>query len=272
MTKPSVILLGSKPGAVVAFNLLQQLGWNIRCVVVSDSSKYSWIPCDSLEQVATKNNIQVLKSQDEVDTSQKVDFIISYMYRSLVKSSVCNMALKAALNFHAGPLPQFGGWAFYNIAILENETEYGCTCHYMDNNFDTGPILRVNKFKIDSSLETAVTLERKTQVEMVKLFHFFCDLVESGEDLPLEHQQKHEMRYMTYEEFSKLKEIPANADEETKQRYARAFWYPPYECAYILSNGVKLEIVPNIVKENLAYQYHKHDFKYLTDALVGLVP
>jgi methionyl-tRNA formyltransferase len=45
--------------------------------------------------------------------------------------------------------------AFYNLAILENAEEYGCTCHYVDNNFDTGALLKINTFKVNSQYETA---------------------------------------------------------------------------------------------------------------------
>ncbi len=96
-----------------------------------------------------------------------MDFVISYMYRHLVKGDVIAMAKQAAVNFHAGPLPAYGGWAFYNVAILENASEYGCTCHYMDEGFDTGPIFKVRNFPINTSLETACSLERKTQREMI---------------------------------------------------------------------------------------------------------
>jgi hypothetical protein len=60
------------------------------------------------------------------------------------------------------------------------------------------------------------------------------------------------MRYMTREQFDALKAIPADADDETVQRYARAFWYPPYECAHVRVGASKVEVVPRIAKEGLA--------------------
>jgi methionyl-tRNA formyltransferase len=170
------------------------------------------------------------------------------------------MARKAALNFHAGPLPEFGGWAFYNIAILEDSPEYGCTCHHMDEGFDTGPLLEVRRFPIVASQETAVSLERKTQEEMIRLFVDFCSLAESGEPLPCNKQDSKKSRYLTREEFQYMKRIPANADAETIDRYARAFWYPPYECAYTVLNNTRVEVVPTIARKQLAITLHKDDF------------
>jgi len=202
-----------------------------------------------------------------LDKNQKVDFVISYMFRFLVKEDVCSLAKRAAVNFHAGPLPKYGGWAFYNLAILEDAKEYGCTCHYMDNNFDTGALLKVNTFKINAKNETAISLERKTQEEMVRLFNDFCILVESNEALPCTIQNPEEMRYLSFKEFDKLKEIPINADEETVQRYARAFWYPPYDCAYIKLNNTIVEVVPNIAKEEIAKKFHEDDLLSLYNVL-----
>lgn len=185
--KPSVILLGSKPGSVVALSILLKKEWDIKYVVVSKSINHPWIGGKTLTELAQDNNIKVI-AQSEIPRDESTDFVISYMYRHLVKTDVIAMAKRAAVNFHAGPLPGYGGWAFYNIAILENASEYGCTCHYMDNGFDTGPILKVRRFPVDTSLETACSLEKKTQQEMIKLFIDFCNIVEMQETLPLENK------------------------------------------------------------------------------------
>lgn len=267
MEKPSVILLGSKPGSVVVLNMMIELGWDIKGVVISDKFEYSWIPGLTLAEKAKNNNIKVFTDQNQLNQDEKVDFVISYMYRFLVKEQVCKLATKAAVNFHAGPLPKYGGWAFYNLAILENAEEYGCTCHYMDNNFDTGALLKVKTFKINAQSETAISLERKTQEEMIRLFNDFCMLVENNNILPYQEQNPDEMRYLSFAEFDKLKEIPIDADEETAQRYARAFWYPPYDCAYVKLNNTKVEVIPNIVKEGIAKTLHENDLNSLLKVL-----
>lgn len=256
--KPSAILLGSKPGAAVALSVLLNRGWKVKYVVISKSVSHPWISGQTLAELAQDNNIAVI-TQSEIPRDESIDFVISYMFRHLVKADVISMADRAAVNFHAGPLPCYGGWAFYNVAILENASEYGCTCHYLDEGFDTGPIFKVRKFAIDASLETACSLERRTQQEMIKLFVDFCNIVESQETLPFERQDKTKFRYLSKPEFEALKRIPPDADEETIQRYARAFWFPPYECAYTLIGETKGEIIPAITKNELARLIHLDD-------------
>jgi methionyl-tRNA formyltransferase len=266
MSKPSAILLGSKPGSVVALSVMLERGWDVRGVVVSPKFSYPWLPGPTPAEFAASRGVRVFTAQDQLPPGEAADFVISYMFRYRVKPEALRLARRAALNFHAGPLPEFGGWAFYNVAILENSPEYGCTCHYMDEGFDTGALFKVRRFPIDASQETAYSLERKAQGEMVRLFRDFCRIAETGEDLPREEQDRGRMRYMNREEFEALKAIPDGADDETVQRYARAFWYPPYDCAYTLAGGVKVEVIPRAVKEHVASLLHADDLEGLRAA------
>jgi methionyl-tRNA formyltransferase len=261
--KNSAILLGSKPGSVIALSILLERSWDVKSVVTTPKYDNSWIEGINLEQYAISKGIEVFHDQKDLKKESTVDFVISYMYRNLVIEPVRKLARRGAINFHAGPLPRFGGWAFYNIAILENVNEYGCTCHYMDSGFDTGPIFKIRKFRINPSLETAVSLERRAQEEMIKLFHDFCIISETNDKLPLYNQEQNEFRYMKKEEFEKMKQIPDDADEEMIDRYARSFWYPPYECAYIKKGNINIEVIPKCVKENIASLIHLNDLDSL---------
>jgi len=255
--KKTAIILGSKPASVAALLILIKRGWEIKEVVAS-ISQAEWLPNPSLYQAAKKLGIPVVEKQRDL-TTKNVDLVISYMCRTLVREDTLKRG-RYALNFHAGPLPQYGGWAFYNVAILENASEYGCTCHVMDNNFDTGPIVKVRRFSINPKTETAFSLEKKAQMEMLFLFDEIIAQYEHTDTLPTEPQDVTKIRYMKVEEFMKLKEIPYNATPEDIDRIARAFWYPPYDLAYIvLPSGQKIEVIPEIVKEDIASRYHTED-------------
>ena len=265
-SRPSVILMGSKPGSVVALSLLLEHGWIVRHVVVSREIVHPWIQGPTLADEAQRQGLSVV-TQKELPRDDQVDFVISYMYRHLVRPDVLRLVDRAALNFHAGPLPEFGGWAFYNVAILENASQYGCTCHYMDESFDTGPLLKVDRFPIDASEETAWSLERKAQAQMIRLFAEFLEMAESGAPLPKEEQDPSRHRYMTRDEFEQLKEIPADADAKTIERHARAFWYPPYEGAHVKLGDTKVEVIPSIVKEDVASLLQHDSLDYLKSAV-----
>ena len=259
------ILLGSKPASVVALLLLLKQGWTVKEVVASPDQA-SWLPTPSLYNVANKLGIRTVVKQSLLE-STGVDLVISYMCRSLVKKGTLQRG-KYALNFHAGPLPEFGGWAFYNVAILEDAPEYGCTCHIMDEGFDTGPLVKVRRFGINPRLETALSLEKKAQTEMILLFREVISAYEISGEITSTNQDRERMRYLNAEQFAKMKQIPPEAMPEDADRIARAFWYPPYDMAYyLLPNGTKLEVIPQIAKNDVATKLQYNDL----DDLLGAV-
>ena len=264
MHSKSAIFLGTKPAAAIALQILVGRGWDIKGVVTPLEDLHPWVSGPKVAEVAELNNIPVYQDQVSLNAhSLKADLVISYMYRSLVKPETINSAKVAALNFHPAPLPYFGGWAFYNVAIIEDVVSYGPTCHYMDEDFDTGPILKVDRFEVDASRETAVSLERKTQISMLNLFKEVVGMVEQNIQLPIEYQKDSEMRYFNKKEFESLKRIPRTATADVIDKFARAFWYPPYKGAYLELDCGKVEIVPEIVKEDIARHYHYDDYEIL---------
>lgn len=244
----SAIILGSKPGSVVALMALIRMGWDVKSVVAScDESSPGGVP--TLCEAARGLSIPVHKSQAEI-SFEKVDLVISYMCRFRVSQKVISMG-RYALNFHAGPLPEFGGWAFYNVAILEGANEYGCTCHILEDGFDEGEIIEVSRFSIDASQETALSLERKAQIQMIRLFVEVICRYEAQGFLSSSPQDMEKFRYMTKPEFEKLKEIGKGASPEEIDRVSRAFWFPPHPGAFFtLDNGSRVESVPLLVRDS----------------------
>lgn len=267
--KPSVILLATKPASVVVLQKMLKAGWNIKAVVTPSTYDQSWMQPPYLADLARQHDIPVYEKQDDLPGDQ-VDFVVSYMFRYLVKPHVIGRATIAALNFHPAPLPEYGGFAFYNVAILERCKQYGATCHHLDAGFDTGDLVKVRLFDIDSEIETAVSLERRTQEEMLILFDDFMAMAESGEPMPSIPQDPAKHRYMTCEQFEKLKIVDQRTvSAEEIQRVARAFWYPPYGCAYIAGpEETRIQIVPDMVLRGLGEMIHSNDYTRLSACLL----
>ncbi len=120
MAKPSVIFMGSKPGAVVALNHLYEQGWAIKAVCVSGTVSHPWYPEPDLKMAAKALGLPVFKQSELGQIVGEVDVVISYMFRHLVKPEIASKATKAAVNFHAAPLPEYGAgapiiWRFWKI-------------------------------------------------------------------------------------------------------------------------------------------------------------
>jgi methionyl-tRNA formyltransferase len=265
VSAPSIVLFGSKPASVVALSILIERGWDVRHVVVARNFDLSWYGGESVEELATQHGVPVVE-QAELPR-EAVDYVVSYQFRNLVQPDVLALAQRAALNFHAAPLPEFGGFAFYNVAILEDVSEYGVSCHHMEEEFDTGPLVKVRRFPIEARLETAYSLEARAQEEMLRLFVEVCEMAESDRPLPAEPQDPSRSRYFDRQRMEALKKIPAGAGEDTVDRYARAFWYPPYECAFVEMNGARVEVVPALARRQLGPVLHTNDLERLRRAI-----
>ena len=96
----------------------------------------------------------------------------------------------------------------------------------MDENFDSGPLVKVRRFAINPREETALSLEKKAQTEMILLFREVISAYEFAGKITSVDQDPQRMRYLNAEQFVKMKQTMAATPEEV-DRIARAFWYPP---------------------------------------------
>jgi len=76
----------------------------------------------------------------------KADFIILAGYMKLVPAALVRAYHQAILNIHPGLLPSFGGKGFYGSRVHQGVIRSGArfsgpTVHFVDEGYDTGPIL-----------------------------------------------------------------------------------------------------------------------------------
>lgn len=93
--------------------------------------------------------------------SLKPDLIISLRGRTLVPPEVFEVA--PVVNIHFGPLPRYGGCDPIFWQVRNGEESVGVTMHFMDEGFDTGPVLYRTSFNI-KTIERPVTLFGNTYV------------------------------------------------------------------------------------------------------------
>lgn len=136
------------------------------------------------------------------------------------------------------------------MAILEGLAEWGVSAHFVDEDFDTGDIVRVDRFGIDPVHETALSLDIASQKRLLAMFADVVDLTATGEPLPRIPQG--EGRYVTREEFEQLRRVRPGDPPELTERRMRAFWYPPHEGATVEVAGRTLTLVDRPLLEQAA--------------------
>jgi methionyl-tRNA formyltransferase len=183
----------------------------------------------------------------------RVDLVISFLFWSLIREPLLSLGRVGCLNFHPAPLPDFRGLGGYNLAILDGLDEWGVSCHFVDESFDTGDLVEVDRFPIDPRTETAFSLDLRSQEQLLALFRRVIAKALAGENLPRTPQAGlGPTRYVDRAEFESLRVVRAGDDVERK---LRAFWYPPYPGAVLEVDGRRLTLVDEALLAEVADVY-----------------
>lgn len=106
----------------------------------------------------------------------KVDYIFLSGYMKKIEENLVRTFENKIINSHPALLPKFGGKGMYGTnvhkAVKEaNESETGCTVHFVNENYDEGKVILQNKVEVkeNSSVEdienSVKALESKSIVQ-----------------------------------------------------------------------------------------------------------
>lgn len=209
-----------------------------------------------LEEMANKLGI-VVGSMEEAEkyayrNSESIDLVVSYLYNRKLRAPLIKIPKYGCINFHPAILPDWRGCGGYNIAILKHLYEWGASAHYVDENIDTGNIIRVYKFNFDYRLETAYSLEKKTQAVQKDLYKSVISDVISCGRLPSVQQSRNAGRYISKKDMVDMMRVDITTiSKEDLDNMIRAFWYPPYDGAGFEIDGQFYTLVNRQILEML---------------------
>ena len=93
-------------------------------------------------------NVNTPEALDAIRAAEP-DLLISAYNMQILKQGLLDIPSVGTVNFHNGPLPRYRGVNVYSWAILNGETEYGVSWHWVDRGIDTGDVLAQKMFPID---------------------------------------------------------------------------------------------------------------------------
>jgi methionyl-tRNA formyltransferase len=240
----------SKRSAVRALDWLVEHDVEVAAVVAPEPDRWTH-EAQRLDLTAGRHGLPRASDADlYANPPQDVDVVISFLFWKLIREPLISLGRVGCLNFHPAPLPDLRGLAGYNIAVLEGLAEWGVSCHFVDESFDTGDVVEVERFPLDPHDETAFSVDLKSQEHMVGLFARVMRRLLAGEELPREPQGAG--RYVTREEFERLRMVRPGDDLERK---LRAFWYPPHPGAVLEVDGRQLTLVDERLLAEVADAY-----------------
>lgn len=245
----SVVFMGRKDVSAQCLAWLSQIN-NVKVVAVLTDNHLSISPTS---EKARELNIPILTLEELIESVKnnqiQFDIAFSMLYWRKIPNSLIQHAKKGIINFHPAPLPEYKGTAGYNLAILEGLEKWSVTAHYVDESIDTGSIIKLSTFDIDKNNETAKSLEK---ISRVYLFDLFRDVSTKALDSVglLDTKPNNGGRYISRQKMEEMKKIDIKCDDI--DRKIRAFWFPPYDGAYIEINNKKYTLINREILETLA--------------------
>ncbi len=211
-----VIFMGRKPAASEGLKYLIEKGIDVVAVVAPtkkhqvfwtkrliDTAEYYDIP--TVTDIELYNYLHNKENSNYSFNLKDIDLVISFLFWKQIKKPLIELGKIGCVNFHPAPLPEYRGLGGYNYAIYEGLQYWGVSAHFVDENFDTGDIIKVRKFDINPNAETAYSLEQKSQKFLIDLFKEVID--EACDNNSLSRISQGEGRYITRENFEALKRI-----------------------------------------------------------------
>lgn len=241
-----IIFMGRKIGGAKALSYLIDKKLRIRFVVTDRDDKKN----QSIIEISNKYKIPIttdtdiyLKIRNKSSEIKDVDLVISYLFWKRIKKPLIDLPKIGCINFHPAPIDEFKGRAGYNTAILDSKNKYGVTAHFIDSEeFDIGPIIRINRFAIDPLHETALSLEKRSQKELLKLYYWVINRLIQKKSFKCLRNDKG--LYLNKKQFEDLKLVNLQKDSlEVINRKIRAFFYPPYDGAIIKWKGQTFTLI-----------------------------
>jgi methionyl-tRNA formyltransferase len=204
-----------------------------------------------VDLVAERHGLRLVSDEElYANPPDDVDLVISFLFWKRIREPLLSLGGIGCLNFHPAPLPDMRGVGGYNVAVLDGLAEWGVSCHFVDEQLDTGDIVEVARFPIDPERSTALSVDLESQEQLFELFQRVMRRVLAGEELPRAPQG--EGRYVSREEFEAMRRVQPGDDLDRK---LRAFWYPPYPGAVLDVDGRELTLVDETTLAEVAALY-----------------
>lgn len=118
-----------------------------------------------------KENVEIIKKKFSLELikKKKIDFIITYKSRFLIKEEIINYINKNIINIHGSYLPWCRGY-YSNFWSTYFNLPNGVTIHYIDQNIDSGDILaqKMINYNLNDTLKSTYNKLDKLSIKLFK--------------------------------------------------------------------------------------------------------
>ena len=173
------------------------------------------------------------------------DFLISFRSLFIIPQRLIDTVNFYSINFHPGP-PKYPGSGSVNLALYNDESEFGVTAHLINEYIDNGEIIETINFKIEDD-DNVEKLLSKTYSKMYTLFVNVSENLFSNPNKYIENQLKTKEHISwngqanKISKINKLQKLEINISNEELNRRLRSIHTQEYPL-FIEINGYKFFI------------------------------
>jgi methionyl-tRNA formyltransferase len=247
-TKWKIVLFGSLGAAVDCLAwLMKHESFEVIGVVCSRKPRSKWrltLDDPDMQDAAIVWDIPILTMEEVLHV--EADIGLSVRFHEILRQPHLDRFRLGVVNLHGAPLPEMRGSMCDAAAIVEGRSEFGTSLHWMDTGIDTGPILAVHRFSIDSSDTVYELFERSNRygLELIKetLVHIAEGRLQGiPQSAAIAHSGTSAKTYYA-KEVLKLKQLSVGFSGEELWNRTRAFQFPGHEPAHIITDKGKINI------------------------------
>ncbi len=185
------------------------------------------------------------RTEDIVSAINEVqaNLLISVQHNWILTKEILSSVNGFAFNLHNAKLPDYKGYNSIAHAIMNGDTIFSSTIHWMAEEVDTGNIAYVRDTEIGAE-DTALSLYSKSilaaELSLVDLLRGLS----GGAVIPSIELDRGAGVFYEKDSVSKLANLTGIEDPSYVARAARAVFFPPLNMAYKVMDGRRFFVVP----------------------------
>jgi methionyl-tRNA formyltransferase len=248
------IFLGQKPIGEDCLRILLGYagrGMEVVAAVSNADPGQTWWQTAGVREAAEARGIPFLPNDQRYDAEIRqlmrdtaADTLISVQHSWILPGETLAQVGNRAFNLHNAKLPDYRGYNACSHALLNGDTTYTSTIHWMVPDVDKGGAAFEETFDIAPD-ETARSLHAKAMAAGLRAFENLAAALAAGIGIPSRPLADGGVFYGR-KSLDVLRQIVNPADPGEVDCKCRALYFPPFEPAYYLENGRKIQVLPAI--------------------------
>lgn len=182
-------------------------------------------------------------------TSESIDYVFNFLSPLKVSKEILEVVKISPINFHPAP-PEYPGVGCASYALFDalggGKWEYGVSAHIMEEAYDSGTILKVNRFSITKGDYCDTLFERSLSYTLFLFFEVLAEIAEKGMLKPS--GDTWARKSGTRKEFDEWMVLRPNDSEDTVRRKIRATRHNRFPGPYVEIFGERFALPPRDIK------------------------